>query len=228
MSINYFDEIFFQKYINSEDEALDICHKHVTGIIDTIILWLFFWVLIPSFFYHYNSFHIQEIVEFIYFEAYLFVIYIFLLYQIFDWYNDVWIITEKWIIDLDWQFFKTNIVYIGYEDIKWIELKQSTMWDWFLNKWNIIIHLEWENSDFILEDAKSPQQIVWYIQWVIEDKVKAEEKEDIDSFETLISALKKVVKENMKIEREEVEEIDETQKEIEIIKKRKGTIDLRW
>lgn len=231
MSINYFDEIFFAKYINDEEEPLDICHKHIVGIIDTIVLWMFFWVLIPAFFYYNNTFHLKELVDFLYFEAFLIFMYIFLMYKIFDWYNDVWIITEKWIIDLDWQLFKTNIVYIDYEDIKWIELRQNSIWDWILHKWSIIIHLEWEGSNFILEEAKSPKEIVGYIQWVIEDKEKSKHdksaEEEQTSFDMLIWALKNVVKEHLKEQNEEYITGDENEKNIEKILKKKGTVDLR-
>ncbi|MDD2487441.1 MAG: hypothetical protein PHS92_03660 [Candidatus Gracilibacteria bacterium] len=227
MSINYFDEIFFSKYINDEDEVLDVCHKHIVGIIDNIVLWMFFGVIVPAFFYYNNTFNLKEIVDFLYFEAYLLFMYIFLLYQIFDWYNDVWIITEKGIIDLDWQLLKTNIVYIDYKNIRGIELKQDSMWDGILHKGSIIIHLEGENSNFILEEAKSPQEIVGYIQGVIEDQGKDDEEEEQTSFDMLIGALKKVVKEHLKEQKEEDEMVDEDEVLIEKIKKRKGTVDLR-
>lgn len=43
MSLSYFDEIFFSHFIKQEgDEVLDICHKHIVTIIDTVMVWMFF------------------------------------------------------------------------------------------------------------------------------------------------------------------------------------------
>lgn len=224
MALSYFDELFFAKYVKIDDEVVEVCHKHPIWIIDDILIWMFFWVILPSFFYYNNSFDLKNLVEFIYFEWFIVFIYLILMYKIFDWYNDSWIITSTWIIDLDWQFFKANIVYIDFSDIKWIELKQSSMWDWLLDKANIIIHLEWESSNFILEDAKSPKNIVWFIQEVIEEKQKAAEEEDKDSFEFLINTLKKVVKDHLV---EGKEKIEDNKVEIEKVLNKKWTVDLR-
>jgi len=224
MSLNYFDELFFAKYVKSDDEVIEVCHKHPIWIIDDILIWMFFWVILPSFFYYNNTFNSNNLVDFIYFESFVIFIYLVLMYKIFDWYNDSWIITSNWIIDLDWQLFKANIVYIDFDDIKWIELQQSSIWDWFLDKANIIIHLEGENSTFILEDAKSPKNIVWFIQEVIEEKQKAAEEEDQTSFEFLINTLKKVVKDHL-VEGKEVE--DNNKDDIEKVLNKKWTVDLR-
>lgn len=232
MSINYFDEIFFSKYIKDEDEVLDVCHKHSITIINTIVIYIFFWAILPSFFYYNNSLSLQDNIPFIYYEIYLFLIYIVILYRIFDWYNDVWIITNKWIIDLDWQFLKTNIVYIDYNDVKWIEIHQDSMWDWILNKWDVEIHLDSEWWDFGLSDAKSPWEIVSYIQWILEDKEKAKKEKEKTLTDKLFSTLRWVVGEYLEKEwlKEFEEEVEITPEEKDLNKalKKKWTIDLRF
>lgn len=236
MSINYFDEIFFSNYIKEDDEVLDVCHKHVITITDTIIIWLFFFVILPAFFYYNNTFNLHNLVPFIYFEIYMFLVYFILIYKIFDWYNDVWIITERWIIDLDWEMLKKNIVYIDYNDIRWIELEQKSNWDWMLWKWTIIIHLEWEWNTFVLEDAKSPWEVVKYIQWVLEDKEKMIKEKNKSLDEKLISTIKSVIKDHLERkwyrnddEMDDFEDDEDMEKEDKINKtlKRKWTVDLR-
>lgn len=231
MSINYFDEIFFSNYIKEDDEVLDVCHKHTVTILDTIIVWLFFWVILPSFFYFDNALHFQDSVPFLYFEVYLFAIYIILIYKIFDWYNDVWIITERWIIDLDWQLMRKNIVYIDYNDIRWIELDQNSNWDWILGKWDIKIHLEWEWNVFVLEDAKSPWEVVKFIQEILEDKEKTKKEKSKSLDERLLSTLRSVIKEHLEKEWIKEDTIDdeeqETEDKIERALHKKWTIDLR-
>ncbi len=93
--MNKFDEIFFSKYVSEGAEMLFVCHRHVTLIIDRIFLVLFFAVFLPAFFYFNDSFSLRSSVPFLYFEGYLAAVYLYLLYAVFDWYNDVWIITDR-------------------------------------------------------------------------------------------------------------------------------------
>ena len=116
--MNKFDRIFFDKYLSGDDEVLLVCHKHPVLIIDTAIVWLFFGLLVPLFFY-YNSYSIGNVLFPVwYMEVYLFGVYAMLLYKIFDWYSDAWILTKKGIIDLDWSLFSRDISYVDFKDIK--------------------------------------------------------------------------------------------------------------
>lgn len=169
-----------------------------------------------------------------FFEVYLFLTYIFLIYKIFDWYNDVWIITNKWIIDLDWQILKTNVVYIDYNDVKWIELRQDSAWDWMLGKWDIAIHLEWEWTTFVLEEAKNPSEVIGYIQWVLENKEKKKKEKDITFNDKFFNTIKGVIKDYL--DREWLQPEDDNEDEdadspekiaAEKALQKKWTIDLR-
>lgn len=233
MSINYFDEIFFRKYINEEDEVLDVCHRHLVKIVDTIIIWVFFWAILPSFFYYNNSFESRDLIPFIYFEAYLFITYTYLIYSIFDWYNDVWIVTNKWIIDLDRTFFKTKIIYIDYNDVRWIEIEQTSPMDWFIGKWDIVIHLGWDKESFALQDAKNPTFLANYIQWVLEDREKSKKEKEKTINDKLLNTVKWVIRDFLEkegnwviVDEDEVEESPE-EKAINKILNKTWTIDLR-
>jgi hypothetical protein len=233
MSINYFDEIFFSNYIKKEWEAvLDVCHKHLTTILDTIIMGIFFGVILPTFFYYNDTFGLKTMIPFMFYEVYLFVSYIFLIYKIFDWYNDVWIITDKWIIDLDWELLKTNIVYIEYNDVKWIELHQASMWDWMMNKWTITLHLLWEWPPFKLDEARNPREVINYIQEVLEEKEKAKKNKDQSLTDRLFSTLRWVIKDHLEKEwvdlDEDGEESDtDEEKALNKALHQRWTVDLR-
>ena len=194
---------------------------------------MFFWVILPVFFYYNDTFKLRTLIDFVYFESYLIITYVFLTYKIFDWYNDVWIITTKGIVDLDWQFLKTNIVYIDYNDVKWIEVRQHSMWDWVLNKWEILIHLEWEGTSFWLNEAKNPWEVVWYIQWILEEREKKKKDKDLSLTDKLFSTLRWVIKEHLEKEwlptedDEDDEEVRE-RKDVEKVLHKKWTVDLRW
>ncbi|MFZ4461765.1 MAG: hypothetical protein ACOYN2_04525 [Patescibacteria group bacterium] len=103
--MNQFDDLYFSKYVKEGDELLFVCHRHPILVIDNILLWCFFGVILPLFFYLQNTFTIADIISTAYFELYLVSIYLALVYVVFDWYNDVWIITNRGVIDVDWKYF---------------------------------------------------------------------------------------------------------------------------
>lgn len=116
--MNYFDQIFFEKYLREGEELLFVCHKHIVLVIDTIILLLVFGLALPTFFYYNDSFSLTSLVPFQYFELYAVGLYCYIMYRVFDWYNDVWLITDQGIVDIDWDVFARSVEYIEYQDIK--------------------------------------------------------------------------------------------------------------
>jgi len=50
----------------------------------------------------------------------VFIILIFFknIYDIFNWYNDVWIITKDGVIELDWALFSSNSTSVKYSSIE--------------------------------------------------------------------------------------------------------------
>lgn len=92
--MNYFDQVFFGKYLRDGEDLVFVCHRHPLLIIDRIIVALFLGLALPTFFYYNDSFSLQTLLPFLYFEIYAVALYLFLVYKIFDWYNDVWLITD--------------------------------------------------------------------------------------------------------------------------------------
>ena len=139
--MNQFDTMYFGKYLGEGDELLFVCHRHPILIVDTIILWCFFGVLLPIFFYLQNTFAIADLIPLGYFDIFLLLIYFSLVYHVFDWYNDVWVITNRGIIDIQWRYFTGDVKYIEYESIHGIEVKSDSIFDPLLGKGDIQIHL---------------------------------------------------------------------------------------
>ena len=236
--MNNFEKTFFKKYIPEWQEVRWIIHEHWIKIADNILLRLGLFVFVPSFMI-YNSTYFQEIINFAYFEIYLIIIYLKLIYDIFNWYNDVWIITEQWVVELDWALFKTTTSSVNYENIEWIWVEQSWIWDKILNKWDIIINKIWDD-EFRLVDAKVPyealneiERISWELKQMEEEKKAKIEK---TKFELIIDALWGVVNEYLdetKVDWEEILNRKRWQKKYsekdfsEEIVLEKGTIDLR-
>jgi len=149
--MNYFDQTFFTKYLREGEDILFVCHKHIILIIDRIVITLFFGLFIPGFFYYNNSLSIQQLIPFNYFEVYVIFLYFYLFYKIFDWYNDVWVITDQGVVDIDWNVFARRISFVEYSDIKGAEIDTPSIFDPIFDKGNIIIHTVSDDDDLIFE-----------------------------------------------------------------------------
>ncbi|NCO31706.1 hypothetical protein GW891_02645 [bacterium] len=51
-------------------------------------------------------------------EIYLFIIYVKIIYDIFNWYNDVWLITNQSIVWVERSFLKVHSDSVNYENIE--------------------------------------------------------------------------------------------------------------
>ena len=182
-----YKEAFFEKYIPEWQEIQGIVHEHIIVILDKIILWFAFGAFIPSYIYYY-SLRVQELVPFYYLEWLLIFVFIKIFYDIFDWYNDVWIITQEAIYDLDWSLLKTNLESIKHENIEGIEIDKHRIWDTIFNKWDILIHKFGEET-LIIENAFSPYKSVD----MIEEFMNPQPEETEDRFELLMNTLGGVV-----------------------------------
>lgn len=66
------------------------------------------------------------------------------MYRVFDWYNDVWIITGDSIVDLDWSFFRKRAQHIGYEDVGSIDVVEGGLLDMLFSRADIVIRTQSE------------------------------------------------------------------------------------
>lgn len=227
--MNKFDQAFFKKYVPDGSDMVEIAHKHIIVIIDKIILNYFFWVILPTFIY-YNSITVQSFIPFFILEIFIISIFLKNIYDIFNWYNDVWILTNDGVIELDWALFSSNSTSVKYSSIEWLELVQTGFIDTVLGKWDIIIHkIGWENN-FLLRDASGAFSVlekVDQIQKALKQQKQAEKKEDTpQNFETVLKALSGVVEEYLWKNGYKEDDTEERKQLIEKIKKMNGTIDL--
>jgi len=225
--MNNFETTFFKKYVPEWQEIKEVIHQHWIKITWRIFFWLFWWTIIPSFIYYY-SYRIKELIPFYFLEALLILVFIKLIYDIFDRYNDVWILTNDEVIDLKWKLFKTNTKTINYNNIEWIEVEQNWFIDKILKKWDLIIHKIWDDV-FKLEECINPYKAVDKIETISSEI--AEEIED-NKFDMVMETLSWVVEDYL--ERKWLEQsswkIYKKINEEEVIGKvenKKWTIDLR-
>ncbi len=233
--MNNFEKKFFKRYVPEWQEIKEVIHGHWIKVIWKLFFRTFWWAILPSFIY-YQSFSIREFIPFYILEFFLIAVFIKLVYIIFDWYNDVWIVTNDWVIELDWRLFRTNVNNVNYWNIEWIEVDQKNIWDKILKKWDLIIHKIWEDS-FQITDCARPYLAIDIIESVAEESEDA--KED-SKFNMVMETLSWVVEDYLErkwlssLPKNEIDELSKTKRinndSEEIIKKcadDQDTIDLR-
>jgi hypothetical protein len=225
--MNQFDTLYFAKYVGEWDELLFVCHRHPILVIDEVILWTFFGGLVQ----------IADLIGVMYFQIFLITVYLGLLYQIFNWYNDVWVLTRRWIVDIEWNVFSGSTHYIEYSDIQWIQVDTNSFIDTTFWKGDIRINLHGATEEFFLSDAQDPQIVSEYIQWILDESHNAHDdhhmhaEEPVDDrkpFELLLDTLTDMVREHLEKKwHESKEDLEEQKKVIKETLKHVGTLDLR-
>jgi hypothetical protein len=222
--MNNFELTFFKKYIPEWQKIEWIIHIHFIEIFNKLFLWISMGALLPSFLYYYSE-RLKILVPFYYLEGLLILIFIKVVYEIFNWYNDVWIITDNWVVSLEWALFKTNTISVVYEKIEWLEVEQWWISDKLLKKWNLVIHKFWEDS-LTLINAINPYAWVDLIEEISEKATETNNLED-DKFDIIMDALGWVVENYLWKKMSITEKQEELNAVISKIEKNEWTIDLR-
>jgi hypothetical protein len=176
--MNNFEARFFQKYVPEWSSIYGIIHEHWLKIVDNLFILLGLFTFIPSFLY-FHSFRLQEFIPFFVFELYLFLVFSKLIYDIFNRYNDVWIITDTGVVDLDWALFSTDMTTVKFENIEWVEVEQYGIMDTLFNKWDIILHKIW-TWEFRLPDARIPYESLDEIERISKERTNNKKDEEFN------------------------------------------------
>jgi hypothetical protein len=222
--MNKFELTFFEKYIAEWQEIKWIIHTHFIDIFSQLFLWLSMWAIFPSFLYFY-SVRIKELIPFYFLEWLLIVIFIKIIYDIFDWYNDAWIITNTWIVQLQRALFKTDTESVDFDKIEWIEVEQNWIIDKLFKKWDLIIHKFWDDT-LVLENAINPYLGVDLIENISNEAAMEANLHD-DKFDIIMDALWWVIENYLDRKMTKTEKQEELDRIIEKVEKSKWTIDLR-
>ena len=224
--MNSFEIRFFKKYIPEWEEIKWVVHKHFTEVFWKFIFWMSL-VIIPSFLYYYSQ-RLHDLIPFYLLEVFLIIIYFKLIYDIFDWYNDVWIITNEWIVDLKWSLFKKNINSVSFWNIEWMEVNQNWFIDSILKRWDLIIHKIWIDY-FLLENVYKPFNHINLIEEISSENSYEENETSISEkrFDMIINTLWSVMDWYMGKNHTKHENKYEEIENIENLKNNDWTIDLR-
>lgn len=214
--MNNFDSLFFRGYIGADSEIKQVFHRHIFVIIEDILLWTLFGLVIPAFLYANDLFSLRtSLGSELYAYGYIFLIYGILMYKLFDWYVDVWIATENTIVDMKWRWFSSDILYIPYNKIEWVEIRTRSWWAALLGISDVIVKLA-GGDQFTLYSARNPSEIIAYIQETAKKKWHSLEGDEREPFDILVDTLSDVVKWHLTTRGKEyitsdyVEKLDET------------------
>jgi len=142
--VNKFEQTFFSQYVAQEDELKGVYHRHVFVVLFDILVWMFVGALLPAWLYSLMFLGDKQVlwfdVPFWLLSTYLFIIWAVLMYKLFDWYNDVWIVTKRGVVDLVWSPLVKNTTFTEYSDITGIEANESNWFDSFFKMGDLIVH----------------------------------------------------------------------------------------
>lgn len=219
--MNKFEENFFLKYIPEWQEIKWVIHIHWLDIIGKIFLWLSLWLFIPSYLYILSQ-RVQDIIPFYILESLLIIVFIKIIYDIFDWYNDVWIITNEWVVSLERALLKTTTQTLWFSNIEWLEVEKKWILDTLFQKWDLIIHKIWSDT-FILKNANKPYKSIDLIEQIEAEREETLDEHD-DRFSLIMDALWWVVENFLDKKETETQKVKNHIQEYEYDK---DSIDLR-
>ena len=182
----------YSKHIPEWQEIITIIRQHWISVFDRFIIWLSFGAFIPVFLYSESDF-IRDIIPYKIFEGFLFLVFFKILYELFNWYNDAWVVTQEAIYDIEWSFLKTRVESIHLEHIEWVEIDKDRIWDSLFRKGDIIIHKFWE-EEIALINAYNPEKAVEILEELTADN-EPEQDEELSKFDMIMDTLWGVVKE---------------------------------
>lgn len=223
--MNRYEKMFFSKFLPEWSEVKYVVHEHFVVILDRLIITFLLFVFIPCFLYFISG-RFQQLISFNIFEIYLILVYIKIIYDIFDWYNDVWIITEKNVIDLKWALFYIKMNSVDFESIEWIEIEQKWILDKVLWKWTLVIHKIWDEI-FRLKEAKIPFEALEEIERIKDEKAEEPENKEKEKFELILEALSWVVNEYLEVSNLKKKKEESVNSKLEEVVNKEWTIDLR-
>ncbi len=223
--MNSFEKTFFKKYIPEDAEIHAVIHRHIVLILDRLFIFIFWFTILPAFIY-WQSERVQNLVPFEYLEIYLICIFAKITYDIFNWYNDAWIITKDTLYDVRWSLLKSSVESVSYESIEWIEAEQNNIWDKMIGKGNLVVLKSWDDA-LRISDIKDP---ITASNLLSEFTHKEEAPAEKDRFDLILETLNGVVNEYLdrkwlrQVEKDMWLSRDDYMKEVE---SDEWTIDLR-
>jgi len=147
-----------------------------------------------------------------------------MLYKILDWYCDVWIITDRGIIDVRWSIFMKDTSFMEFHDISGIQAQQKSIFDKLFNIGDITVHKM--GDEMHISRMYQPDLIVTSVQSNLQEHHDHEENTGNDMHIYVDGVRQNHVAVPYKTGFRYVPTEDNDSEFIETLRKQPGTIDL--
>ena len=156
-------DFFFRRYLSEGDTIRAIFHRHFFVALPNIFFWLAVPVSLVSWWVYKWWYPGILTSPFLWlFEAYLFLLFFIMLYKVLDWYSDVWIMTDRGMIDVRWSLFMNDFTFTEYDDVSAVQSHQGSIFDKMFNIGDITIHKM--GDEMYISRMYKPREIVDIIQ----------------------------------------------------------------
>lgn len=171
-----FRDIIFKSYLEDGERILEVARRHILVLkiqaakssFFGIMVPLFLWFLIPQ----------GKIIFSIWIGVGLFGVF----YHYLNWYYDVWLVTNKGIVDIERQgFFDVKATRVDYHLVQDITVTIKGVWQTLFNYGDVTLDRLVSSAAVILKDAANPKRLERVLKanqakYVGEKSVKDHEK----------------------------------------------------
>jgi len=215
-TMNQFDIKAFQPFLDPDEIIEEVIHKHWIALLSDLLKTLLFGIIVPLlmvFIFPSPKFMLVG-------GIWLLIGIMYLVYNFFDWYLDAVLLTNEYILDIEWNgFFNKLANRIKYEYVESASYNIQGILPTFFSFGTLFIetHHEGEKGLKQCANVRAMQKLV------LSKRDEIMERQDSDDSETLQKALKAFIKQGGILEKEEKEEKEEQieERKIWVAEKRK-------
>lgn len=141
----------FKKYLGDDEEIIFTTHNHFFSTLGKILGDVIIWMVIPT-----------TLIIFDIFVPYVIYLYFIgipvILYHLYDWYADAFVITNKGIINVVWNgFTQSNSQRVQHVDIVVVNIEKSNFLQSIFNYGKLIITVS-DGSRLSIDNAINPEK----------------------------------------------------------------------
>lgn len=175
---------FFESHLEEGEQVYDIVHKHWFVVIHRMVKAAFFGFVIPYAIYFVLPYTL------VFWGMVLVMIYaaVRLVYGIFNWYLDVWLLTTTSIIDVRWDgFFKRSAQRVEYASIEQVSYAYKGVFQTILNYGTL--HIQQPGGVDTISNIVNPKKIASDLTIYQEKLAAAKKFGDEDTLKDILTGL---------------------------------------
>lgn len=178
----YHPKTVFGKYLEGEEKIHVIVHKHWFVIVRSVLTTLLWGFLLPAFLYILFEWFLIAMILWMAYAA------IRLIYTLFDWYQDAWLITDKSIIDVRWHgIFSHASERIEYGSIEGVSYAYSGFFQTVLNYGDI--EIQQHGGSVKIEKVIRPKDVSNFISHYQEEFKEHQSMDDEEKLKDILTAM---------------------------------------